>query len=102
MYMDNKKFIDRLSEILDIDKSETDKLANDLCEIIVEKVAEGDSVVIPSFGNFEPRKKMERIVVHPSSGKKLLVPPRLTISFRASGNLKAKVKYEGNNQDKTD
>ena len=50
-----------------------------------------DSVAIPSFGTFEPRKRIERIAVHPSSGKKLMVPPKIVMNFRASQILKQRV-----------
>ena len=49
------------------------------------------SVACPSFGTFEPRKRIERIAVHPSSGKKLMVPPKIVMNFRASQILKQRV-----------
>ncbi|MDE6562876.1 MAG: HU family DNA-binding protein, partial [Malacoplasma sp.] len=60
-----------MSEKTGIEKERTTRIIDDLCEIISETVVQEDCVVGPSFGCFEPKKKMERIVVHPSTGKKL-------------------------------
>lgn len=90
--MDNKRFIEILSERVGLDKGDTSKVIGQLCEIISETVVQEDCVVVPSFGNFEPKKKLERVVVHPSSGKKLLVPPRLTLGFKPSTLLKNEIK----------
>lgn len=90
--MDNKRFIDILSDRTGFDKERTSKIIGDLCEVISETVMQEDCVVVPSFGCFEPKKKMERVVIHPSTGKKLLVPPRLTLGFKPSTLLKNEVK----------
>ena len=90
--MDNKRFIEILSERVSLDKERTSRVIAQLCEVISETVVEEDCVVIPSFGCFEPKKKLERVVVHPSSGKKLLVPPRLTLGFKPSTLLKNEIK----------
>ncbi len=90
--MDNKRFIEILSERVGLDKDRTSRVISQLCEVISETVVDEDCVVIPSFGSFEPKKKMERVVVHPSSGKKLLVPPRLSLGFKPSTLLKNEVK----------
>lgn len=90
--MDNKRFIEILSERVGLDKERTSRTISQLCEVISETVVEEDCVVVPSFGSFEPKKKLERIMVHPSSGKKLLVPPRLTLGFKPSTLLKNEIK----------
>ena len=90
--MDNKNFIERLSARCGIEAEKVERLVEDLGEIIGESIVEEDCVAIPSFGSFEAKKKMERVVVHPSSGRKLLVPPKLTISFRPSGALRQRVR----------
>ncbi|MDE6297888.1 MAG: HU family DNA-binding protein [Muribaculaceae bacterium] len=90
--MDNKRFIEILSERTGLDKERTTRIIDDLCEVISETVVQEDCVVVPAFGSFEPKKKLERVVVHPSSGKKLLVPPRLTLGFKPSTMLKNDIK----------
>ncbi|MBD5184460.1 MAG: HU family DNA-binding protein [Bacteroidales bacterium] len=90
--MDNKQFIDILSERIGLDKESTAKVISDLSEIIADTVVDEDCVVVPSFGSFEPKKKLERVVVHPSTGKKILIPPRLTMGFKPSTMLRNDIK----------
>jgi nucleoid DNA-binding protein len=51
-----------------------------------------DSVFVPSFGTFEPKKRNERVMIHPSSGRRMLVPPKVALSFKVSKVLKSKLK----------
>jgi DNA-binding protein HU-beta/integration host factor subunit alpha len=51
-----------------------------------------DTVVVPSFGAFEPKKRNERVMIHPSTGRRMLVPPRIVLTFKISQVLKAKLK----------
>lgn len=90
--MDNKQFIELLSERAEMEKEQTAKIIDQLCEVISETVAEEDIVVIPGFGNFEPKKKLERVVVHPTTARKMLVPPRLTLGFKPGSSLKNEIK----------
>lgn len=90
--MDNKKFIEELSSHTEMEKSLVENMIAALCEVIVDELGENKSIVIPSFGVFEARKKLERVVVHPSTGKKLLVPPRVLLGFRPAVQLKQKIK----------
>ena len=39
----------------------------------------------------EAKKKVERIVVNPSTGKRMLVPPKIALSFKPSALLKSKI-----------
>ena len=57
-----------------------------------KKLIELDSVVVPGFGTFEPKKRNERVMIHPSTGKRMLVPPKVVLGFKVSNVLKAKLK----------
>ena len=90
--MDNREFIEILSGRTGFDVEETERSIELLCEVIAETVAEEDCVAVASFGTFEPKKKLEKVALHPSTGKKMLVPPRLTLGFSPSALLKSEVK----------
>ena len=49
------------------------------------------SLAVQGFGVFEVKKKMERIVVNPSTRQRKLVPPKLVLTFKASNVLKDKM-----------
>lgn len=90
--MDSKTFIETLSGRLDFENEKVNELLYRFTGVLGDQLQQGDTVAIPAFGMFEPRKRLERISVHPSTGKKLLVPPKLIISFRPSGLLKQRIK----------
>lgn len=53
---------------------------------------EGNAVSIQGFGTFEVKKKMERIFVNPVTKLRLLIPPKLVLTYRPSALLKEKFK----------
>lgn len=90
--MDSKKLIDNLSKATDIEKEQITSMIEAFGEIIVSTTSKGDSVALPSFGSFEVSKRDERIITHPASGKKMLIPPKLTLNFRPSAVLKQRIR----------
>lgn len=67
------------------------KLLDALVSTVKDRCGELDSIAIPGFGTFEAKKKVERIVVNPSTGKRMLVPPKIALSFKPSALLKSKI-----------
>lgn len=93
--MENKTLIDTLSSRLDTSRESVVSLMEGLTSVIGECGMSLDVVTVPSFGSFEPRKRLERVAVHPASGKRLLIPPKITLAFRPSTILKQKIKNHG-------
>ncbi|MCM1377660.1 MAG: HU family DNA-binding protein [Clostridium sp.] len=89
--MDNKTLIDSIADKLECSQQEVADLLADFSTLMGNILLDSDVVAIPSFGNFETKKRLERISVHPSSGKRLLVPPKLVVGFKPSAVLKAKL-----------
>ena len=89
--MDNKTFIEELSRRLDISRETVGIMIESLSGEIGKSASEMESVAIPNFGIFEPRMRQERVAVHPATGKKLLVPPRVCLAFKCSPSLKQRV-----------
>ncbi len=90
--MDNKTLVDTLSKNLDISRETVLSLIDGMAVVVGECGAALDSVTFPTFGTFEPKKRTERVAVHPASGKRLLVPPKIVMSFRPSPLLKQRVR----------
>lgn len=55
---------------------------------------EGNSVSLNNFGTFEVKKRMERIMVSPTTKKKMLVPPKLVLGFKPSVAMKERLKND--------
>lgn len=96
--MDHKHFMEELQKRLPKEKKDLDHLLTSLIEIIREKAVVMDSVSIQGFGIFEPRKKLERITVNPVTGKKMLVPPKIVLSFKPATPIKNKLKEFRNHE----
>lgn len=77
---------------LEMSSKDVQKLTNALVTELAEKTDEGYTVSILGFGNFEVKKKLERIVVNPTTRQRMLVPPKLVLSFKPSNTLKDKLK----------
>lgn len=89
--MDNKKFVEELSSRLDISIASVNTMIEALNQEMVKTASNLDGIVLPGFGIFESKLREERIAVHPASGKRLLIPPRIYLSFKQSPVLKQKI-----------
>lgn len=92
--MDNKTLMDNLANETGWKREDVQEAINDFCKLLAEHCIEMDSILVPGFGQFEPKKRKERITVHPSSGKRLLVPPKLVVGFKPSTILKSKIRSD--------
>ncbi|MDE6577306.1 MAG: HU family DNA-binding protein [Muribaculaceae bacterium] len=91
--MDNKTLIDKLAKELNVTNETVSSLMEGLANVIGECASNLDSVSLTGFGSFEPKKRLERVAVHPASGKRLLVPPKIVLTFRPSTSLKQKIRH---------
>jgi len=90
--MNNKEFITELSRRTGFKNSQTQKMLQLLLTAMGESFMEDDAVQVPNFGTFEVKKKLERIIVNPASGQRMLVPPKLVLTFKPNTSMKEKVK----------
>lgn len=89
--MTNKDFIKALSERNDISAKEAQSLVDALTETMADTLDDGDTITIQGFGNFEVKKKLERIIVNPTTKQRQLIPPKLAVAFKPSNVLKDKI-----------
>ena len=90
--MNNRAFIDEMSVRLQTSAKEVQREVNSLIDGMVSLLDDGGEIGIAGFGTFEVKKKNERIIVHPGTGKRILVPPKLVLNFKQSNVLKSQVK----------
>ena len=93
--MNNKDFITTLATRTGHSVEETQRMVDTLVETMGDRFQEDDSVVVPNFGTFEVKKKLERIMVNPSTGQRMLVPPKLVLNFKPNAGWKERVKNGG-------
>ena len=90
--MNNKDFTSELSRRLGYTIKDTSELMSSLLSDMTQELQEGNVVTIQGFGAFEVKKKAERITVNPTTKQRMLVPPKLVLAYRPSGQLKEKFK----------
>ena len=90
--VNNKEFIAELARRGENSSRDVSDMIFSLTQIMTERWQNNDSIAIQNFGSFEIRKKSERISVNPVSKQRLLVPPKLVLTFRPSNQLKDKFK----------
>ena len=90
--MNNKDFISELSAKMGRSSKETSDLVASLLSEMTRQLEEGNTVYIQGFGTFEVKKKIERISVNPVSKQRMLVPPKLVLSYKPSASMKDKFK----------
>jgi DNA-binding protein HU-beta/integration host factor subunit alpha len=93
--MNNKEFISMLSLRTGMKTSVAQKTVDSMISIMGDSFQEGDSVQMANFGCFEVKKKLERIMVNPSTGQRMLVPPKLVLSFKPNPTWKDMIKKGG-------
>lgn len=81
--MNDKEFINELSYRSGYTAKEAEQLADSFVNSMVQALLEGKTVVWDGVGSFDIEKKMEYISVDPSTGKRFLVPPELSLRFKS-------------------
>lgn len=95
--MNNKEFLTEMSKKMSTGSSSAftpamcQKMVAEFTECLVGALESDNEVIVAGLGSFEIKKKNERIIVNPTTGKKMLVPPKLAINFKMSNTLKNKI-----------
>ena len=92
--MNHKEFISALSQRTGLSTKNTQSLVTSLLAELSARFEDGDSLTVQGFGTFEVKKKLERVIVSPT-GQRMLVPPKLTLSFKPSPTLKDSIQEGG-------
>lgn len=90
--MNNKEFISELSHRLGYTNKDMSQLVSSVIDVIVQELQNGNSIVIQGFGTFEVKKKLERISINPTTRQRMLIPPKLVLTYKPSVTLKEKFK----------
>lgn len=93
--MNNKEYIAALADKTGYSQELTQKMAKTLIEAMGRHFENGESVVVNGFGTFEVRKRLERVIVNPASGQRMLVPPKLVLGFKPSTIIKEQYRKGG-------
>ena len=90
--MNYSELITTLAQKLQLSKAEVGKRLDETTAIISAELLKNNIVSIMNFGTLEVKKRQERLCIQPNTGKKLLIPPKLIVKYRASVSLNKKLK----------
>jgi DNA-binding protein HU-beta len=90
--MNHKELIASMAAKMNAPKSVVENLLENTIATLTEQLVDEKIIGFQSFGNFEVRKKEERLSVHPSTQIRTLIPPKLVVNFKQSNILKEKLK----------
>ena len=90
--MNNKEFIAQLATKTGFTQTATQQMVRTLISEMKLHLEDGDTIQINSFGSFEVKKRLERIVVTPGTQQRMLVPPKLVLNFKPIASIKENLK----------
>jgi integration host factor subunit alpha len=71
-----------------LSRTESAELVELVLDMIADRVVDGDSVKLSSFGSFVVRHKNERVGHNPKTGEEVPITPRRVMVFKPSHVLK--------------
>ncbi|MDR1116547.1 MAG: HU family DNA-binding protein [Tannerella sp.] len=80
--MKDVELVTALSKEMDMSPKEVVDTLSILFLLIGDTLSNGGSVNISGLGQFEAKKKAERISVNPTNGKRYLIPPKITPIYK--------------------
>ena len=90
--MNNKQFLTELSGKCQMSAEQAAEQIQTLIGVMENLWQNGDSVSLSGFGVLEVKKKNERVSVNPTTGVRMLVPPKLVLTYKPRSILKEKLK----------
>lgn len=89
--MNNKEFLSAIARKGQLPSRVVNQQVAALVGELTLALEDEQTVSISSFGNFEVKKRLERVIVNPTTGQRMLVPPKLVVAFKPSQTFKSKI-----------
>ena len=80
--MKDVELVTAISQRMDMSPQEVAETLNVLFLLVGDALSNGGSINISGLGQFEAKKKAERISANPVNGKRYLIPPKLTPVYK--------------------
>lgn len=85
--------VEALSQEVGLSRNECAELLEDFLRAITDRLAEGTTVKITSFGSFSVRHKGPRMGRNPKTGEEAQISPRRVVVFRPAQKLKHRINH---------
>lgn len=89
--MNNKEFISALAKRTGYKNTDVQHMVRTTVNAITENLLNEGGVTLSRLGSFDVKKRNERIINNPSTGQRMLVPPKLVVNFKPVPSAKEKM-----------
>lgn len=89
--MNNKEFISALAKRTGYKNTDVQHMVRTTVNAITENLLNEGGVTLSRLGSFDVKKRNERIINNPSTGQRMLVPPKLVVNFKPVSSAKEKM-----------
>ena len=96
--MKDVELVTAISQRMDMSPQEVAETLNILFLLVGDALSNGGSINISGLGQFEAKKKAERISANPTNRKRYLIPPKLTPVFKPAPSWKSYLKQLDSNE----
>jgi DNA-binding protein HU-beta len=86
--MTKAELIASIAEKSGLSKSDVEKAFSATFDVITQKLAEKQKIMIPGFGGFSTKERAGREGRNPKAGEKMMIPPATTANFKPATQLK--------------
>ena len=93
--MQHKDIVAELARRLERGEADVEALADGFVSLLKEHCGALETVAVPGFGKFEGEKLMERVEVDSASGRRMLYPPEIRMTFVPGTRLKTRIAEKG-------
>jgi len=90
--MNKTELIAVIADQAEVTQAMAEKVVNTFVDVVKDKLAKEEKVVVTGFGTFEVRHRVARRGKNPRTGEEIIVPAQKTPAFKAGKLLKDAVK----------
>lgn len=89
--MDSKTFNNKVAKTLDTSPKRVADMVDAFASVLRESARTLSTVAVPSFGNFVTVKADEEVITDRSTGRRMLLPPQVSVEFHPAAMLRKKL-----------
>jgi len=90
--MTKKEIVTKIADQTDIKQIDVKKVVQMTLDMIVDSLAEGQTVELRNFGIFKVKSRKARLGRNPKTGESVQIPEKKAVTFKAGLIMKDKVK----------
>ncbi len=86
--MTKSEFVNKYAEKFGVSKKAAGEAFDNVFEVVVEALKEGEDVSVPALGTFKHKVTKERKGINPRTKEEVVIPSKKTVAFKAGKALK--------------